>query len=304
MCDQPVNSTSRIQRSGWAQPGALLARGMSKKTNRRQVHDPPESTHDSQSAKIITCWRPIPTTRKTHRFEIPYVRSRKGRDEQNRELQTNLIPKQHLQNICSNTTKKNSRTTGQQPAVYPVWLQETQKHSPSDSLHTQNSGNGHEKQSTNALGPTRQGKNIRWSHKPRIIVSTRKNEHTRQIATSHKIIIQTNIQRRNWWHGVRMARATDRHQTSSPLSPYLFLIVMTTMFHDIHEGDKQHIVRHRVRGVRFDEVVYADATMCISENTRSMHLFLASIEEEGNKYGHKLNRTNETQHPLRRWRKT
>jgi hypothetical protein len=48
-----------------------------------------------------------------------------------------------------------------------------------------------------------------------------------------------------------------------PLSPYLFLIVMTVMFHDIHEGDRQNLIRHRVLGTNYDEVLYADDTICI-----------------------------------------
>ena len=47
-----------------------------------------------------------------------------------------------------------------------------------------------------------------------------------------------------------------------PLSPYLFLIVMTVMFHDIHEGDAQRLKQHRVEGTSFDEILYADDTIC------------------------------------------
>ena len=76
-----------------------------------------------------------------------------------------------------------------------------------------------------------------------------------------------------------------------PLSPYLFLIVMTTLFHDIHLHDKQHLTPHRICGANFDEIVYADDTICISTNTRSMNMFLKDIENEGRKYGLLLNRT-------------
>ena len=45
-----------------------------------------------------------------------------------------------------------------------------------------------------------------------------------------------------------------------PLPPYLFLIVMTVVFHDIHEEDRQHLTKHRIQGVNYDEVLYADDT--------------------------------------------
>ena len=76
-----------------------------------------------------------------------------------------------------------------------------------------------------------------------------------------------------------------------PLSPYLFLIIMTTLFHDIHAGDTQRLIPNRVCGTNFDEIVYADDTICISTDAASMNLFLKSIENEGNKYGLKLNKS-------------
>jgi hypothetical protein len=75
-----------------------------------------------------------------------------------------------------------------------------------------------------------------------------------------------------------------------PLSPYLFLIVMTVLFHDVHEGDTQNLIKHRVPGARFDEIFYVDDTICISQSTRSMNKFLKSIEDEGSKCGLKLNK--------------
>ena len=77
-----------------------------------------------------------------------------------------------------------------------------------------------------------------------------------------------------------------------PLSPYLFLIVMTTMFHDIHFSDRvgANLIRNRVAGMNFDEILYADDTICISEDTRTMYKLLAAIEEEETKYGLKLNK--------------
>ena len=76
-----------------------------------------------------------------------------------------------------------------------------------------------------------------------------------------------------------------------PLSPYLFLIVMTVMFHDIHEGDAQRLKQHRVEGTSFDEILYADDTICLSTDTKAMNKLLASIETESAKYGMQLNKT-------------
>ena len=76
-----------------------------------------------------------------------------------------------------------------------------------------------------------------------------------------------------------------------PLSPYLFLIVMTTLFHDVHQKLDHKLTRKRVPGADFDEVTYADDTICITRVIATMNEFIKTIEEEGIKYGMKLNKT-------------
>ena len=75
-----------------------------------------------------------------------------------------------------------------------------------------------------------------------------------------------------------------------PLSPYLFLVVMTVIFHDVHEKLHCTLPEHRVPGAELDEVMYADDTICISTDTRSMNRFLEQIEIIGEEYGLKLNK--------------
>ena len=75
-----------------------------------------------------------------------------------------------------------------------------------------------------------------------------------------------------------------------PLSPYLFIVVMTVMFKDIHKNDKQDMIKHRVQGMQTDEILYADDTICISEDEEALNRVLSAIELEGNKYGLQLNK--------------
>lgn len=65
-----------------------------------------------------------------------------------------------------------------------------------------------------------------------------------------------------------------------PLSPYLFLITMTTMFYDIHKTDAQNLAQHRIPGISYDEVLYADDTICVSTDTKAMNKLRAAIETE------------------------
>ena len=75
-----------------------------------------------------------------------------------------------------------------------------------------------------------------------------------------------------------------------PLSPYLFLIVMTVMFYDVHQETDRCLKENRVPGADFDEVTYADDTICISTDTKALNKFLEAIEWEGFRYGLKLNK--------------
>jgi hypothetical protein len=76
-----------------------------------------------------------------------------------------------------------------------------------------------------------------------------------------------------------------------PLSPYLFRIVMITLLHDVHQKLDTELARNRVPGADFDEVTYADDTICISKSIKAMNNLIKTVEEEGAKYGMKLNKT-------------
>ena len=76
-----------------------------------------------------------------------------------------------------------------------------------------------------------------------------------------------------------------------PLSPYLFIVLMTCLFNDIHKNDKLKLKEHRVTGMGTDQISYADDTICISEDEDAMNRFVHAIETEGLKYSLKLNKT-------------
>ena len=77
-----------------------------------------------------------------------------------------------------------------------------------------------------------------------------------------------------------------------PLSPYLFLILMTVIFSDVHSqpGLREKLKHNRVLDAMFDEVLYADDTIIFSECSEALGDLLAAIETEGSKYGMALNR--------------
>ena len=81
-----------------------------------------------------------------------------------------------------------------------------------------------------------------------------------------------------------------------PLSPYLFLIFMTTLFHDVHLKVDEERKKHRVPGADFDEVTYADDTICISKDIAAMNHFIKAIETEGNTSGMKRNKQTRAAH--------
>ena len=78
-----------------------------------------------------------------------------------------------------------------------------------------------------------------------------------------------------------------------PLSPYLFLVVMTCLFHDVHTHHTldEDLRAGRVPGQTEDEILYADDTICASTSKIALEKLLHAIEEESEKYGLKLNET-------------
>ena len=54
--------------------------------------------------------------------------------------------------------------------------------------------------------------------------------------------------------------------------------------------DTQQLIPNRICGANFDEIVYADDTICVSTGEEAMNLFLKDIENVGKRYGLSLNR--------------
>jgi len=74
-----------------------------------------------------------------------------------------------------------------------------------------------------------------------------------------------------------------------PLSPYLFILVMSVMFHDIHADIDREICNSRLDRIRFTEILYADDTLLVTKNTAGTNALLNKIERESAYYGLKLN---------------
>ena len=61
------------------------------------------------------------------------------------------------------------------------------------------------------------------------------------------------------------------------------------MFSEVKEKLTGNQIRYRLQGARFDEVLFADDTICISHDTKIINHNLKAIEEVGAKSGMKLN---------------
>ena len=75
-----------------------------------------------------------------------------------------------------------------------------------------------------------------------------------------------------------------------PLSPYLFFLVMTVMFHDIYDRCSGKLFYGTIEGLAFAELLYADDTLLVLKNTRAMNILLAEIEKESAYYNLRLNK--------------
>ena len=80
-----------------------------------------------------------------------------------------------------------------------------------------------------------------------------------------------------------------------PLSPYLFLLAMTSLFKDVeddlayHSPPLQRPSLWEPQNANFNSVFYADDTICFTEGMRPMQQLLYSIQRIGKNYGLRLN---------------
>ena len=65
---------------------------------------------------------------------------------------------------------------------------------------------------------------------------------------------------------------------------------MTVLFHDVTFQHNINLLRYRPPGIGFDALLYADDTLCITEDTKTMNKFIKAIEEDSNRLGIKLNK--------------
>ena len=65
---------------------------------------------------------------------------------------------------------------------------------------------------------------------------------------------------------------------------------MTVMFHDVKKHLTHNRLFYRPALATFDEILFADDTICTSHGTKTINKMLAAIEIEGNTNGMLLNK--------------
>ena len=75
-----------------------------------------------------------------------------------------------------------------------------------------------------------------------------------------------------------------------PLSPYLFVLLMSIMFNDIKEVTKNQLEKGVLEHFDSTEIMYADDTLLIGQNIEVLSIYVQEIEKESNKYNMSLNK--------------
>ena len=66
-----------------------------------------------------------------------------------------------------------------------------------------------------------------------------------------------------------------------PLSPYLFLLVMAALFNDVQEELDREGGCKKVQNTNFNEILYADDTLCVTQTPEEMQRLIRKIEQMG-----------------------
>ena len=78
-----------------------------------------------------------------------------------------------------------------------------------------------------------------------------------------------------------------------PLSTYLFLLVMNGIFHDVDNlpqlAKEIEPKENKVQNTNFNEILYADDTICITRTAQAMQTLITRIQKIGERYGLRLN---------------
>ena len=74
-----------------------------------------------------------------------------------------------------------------------------------------------------------------------------------------------------------------------PLSPYLFVILMSTLFHDIKQRLTTPKQKEPLSGIEYTEILFADDTLIFGNYTHHINLLLKEIQLESKYYNMELN---------------
>ena len=74
-----------------------------------------------------------------------------------------------------------------------------------------------------------------------------------------------------------------------PLSPYLFVLLMSALFADIKTKLNTPKQKEPIKGIRFSEILYADDTLIFGTHTHSINKLLHAIQKESEYYNLQLN---------------
>jgi len=74
-----------------------------------------------------------------------------------------------------------------------------------------------------------------------------------------------------------------------PLSPYLFVLVMTVLMKDVKSRLNTKRQNEPINGIKFSEILYADDTLLFGPHTQNINKLLKEIQIESNYYNLNLN---------------
>ena len=248
-----------------------------------------EQSQNSSNGLMITHWSSSPTAwmfsglKTSSWFLYPstsmlYIQKRCAR--QSWKLSSHLAPEHQLQNFCKHHSKSPRKHPGASTRGHSIWFPPQTFHCRTTFLRSQTRGFRWTRQRPSFFNLFRLGKAFDKIDHEKMFLSLSRLQIPPNILDNIKSLYSNpTFQVLQSDHSSDWQKQRTGIRQGCPLSPYLFILTMHVMFHDVKNQYHDPLHSKTFQGINFQELLYADDTLIIAKNSATANAFLHLIEK-------------------------